>query len=141
MGAVESVVIAVAVGVVGTVKAFQAAFENHEIRDNLVFEETHVASNETKGATTVTATTGRNRTDEWGQDTRRLSAVVEARAAERQLREGIRPMILPTMAQVEATKERLQYKGLFHFAVVGIAGSDKSSVVNAFRGLRNNSPG
>ena len=67
--------------------------------------------------------------------------MVEARAVERQLREGIRPMILPTMAQVEATKEHLQYKGLFHFAVAGIAGSDKSSVVNAFRGLRNNSPG
>ncbi|EPS98976.1 hypothetical protein FOMPIDRAFT_1103069, partial [Fomitopsis schrenkii] len=62
--------------------------------------------------------------------------------AERKLREGIRPVILPTIAQLEATKERLQYKaGLFHFAVAGIAGSGKSSLINAFRGLRNSSKG
>lgn len=74
------------------------------------------------------------------------TAIADARVAraeaERQLREGIRPVIFTTMAQLEATKERLQYKkDLFNFAVAGIAGSDKSSLVNAFRGLRNNSPG
>lgn len=39
MGAVASVVTAVAVGVVGIVKAIQTASEDHEIRDNPVFEE------------------------------------------------------------------------------------------------------
>jgi GTP-binding protein EngB required for normal cell division len=39
---------------------------------------------------------------------------------------------------VEAAKRRVQYKeGLFHFAVAGVAGGGKSSLINAFRGLRN----
>ncbi|KZT69888.1 hypothetical protein DAEQUDRAFT_726207 [Daedalea quercina L-15889] len=62
--------------------------------------------------------------------------------AERQLREGIRPIIVPTLAQHESTKRRLGYQpGFFHFAVAGIAGSGKSSLINAFRGLRNKDRG
>ena len=73
-------------------------------------------------------------------------AAEDARAAreeaERNLREGIRPIVIPTPAQFRATKLRLQYqKGLIHFAVAGIAGSGKSSLINAFRGLRNRDGG
>lgn len=73
-------------------------------------------------------------------------AAADARAAreeaEKNLREGIRPIVIPTQAQFRATKLRLQYKkDLFHFAVAGIAGSGKSSLINAFRGLRNKDRG
>ncbi|EPS98975.1 hypothetical protein FOMPIDRAFT_1096809, partial [Fomitopsis schrenkii] len=73
-------------------------------------------------------------------------AAADARAAreeaEKNLREGIRPIVIPTQAQFRATKLRLQYrKDLFHFAIAGIAGSGKSSLINAFRGLRNKDRG
>ncbi|EPS93842.1 hypothetical protein FOMPIDRAFT_59934 [Fomitopsis schrenkii] len=62
--------------------------------------------------------------------------------AERSLREGIRPIIVPTQEQHEATKRRLGYRqGFFHFGVAGISGSGKSSLINAFRGLRNKDVG
>lgn len=74
------------------------------------------------------------------------TAAADARAAreeaEKNLREGIRPIVIPTQAQFRATKLRLQYKkNLFHFAVAGIAGGGKSSLINAFRGLRNKDRG
>ena len=74
------------------------------------------------------------------------TAAADARAAreeaEKSLREGIRPIVIPTQAEFRATKLRLQYKkNLFHFAVAGIAGSGKSSLINAFRGLRNKDRG
>ncbi|EED80811.1 predicted protein [Postia placenta Mad-698-R] len=60
--------------------------------------------------------------------------------AERQLKDHIQPIISPTLEQSEETKRRLQYQeGLYHFAVTGVAGAGKSSLINAFRGLRNGS--
>ncbi|THH20385.1 hypothetical protein EW146_g995 [Bondarzewia mesenterica] len=62
--------------------------------------------------------------------------------AERRLREGIQPIIWPSLEEIVSVKTRLQYKeGFFHFAISGVAGSGKSSLINAFRGLRNNTPG
>ena len=58
---------------------------------------------------------------------------------QRSVRKGeFKPVFVPTLEEYNATKKRLQYQeGLFHFAVAGIAGSGKSSLINAFRGLRN----
>jgi chemotaxis protein histidine kinase CheA len=58
--------------------------------------------------------------------------------AERQLKEGIQPVVTPTPEEVRIAKQRVQYReDLFHFAVAGVAGGGKSSLINAFRGLRN----
>ncbi|THH19615.1 hypothetical protein EW146_g1578 [Bondarzewia mesenterica] len=62
--------------------------------------------------------------------------------AERKLREGIQPIIWPSLKEIASVKKRLQYKeGIFHFAIAGVAGSGKSSLINAFRGVRNNARG
>ena len=69
-------------------------------------------------------------------------ARAELEVAENNLREGVRPVVWPTLAELRAAKERLGYEeGLFHFAIAGIAGSGKSSLANAVRGLRNNDEG
>lgn len=70
----------------------------------------------------------------------------EARAAqeraEEELRKGVQPISIPSAAQRQAAKRNVQYKeGLFHFAVAGVAGSGKSSMVNAIRGIQNRDPG
>jgi len=53
------------------------------------------------------------------------------------LANGIQPIVLPTMEEFEAAKVRVQYnENLLHFAVSGPSGSGKSSLINAFRGLR-----
>ncbi|KIK96062.1 hypothetical protein PAXRUDRAFT_826373 [Paxillus rubicundulus Ve08.2h10] len=62
--------------------------------------------------------------------------------AEKQLKEGIQPVVTPSPEELAATKKKVQYKeGLFHFAVAGVAGSGKSSLINALRGLRNKDAG
>lgn len=62
--------------------------------------------------------------------------------AEANLRMGIQPVIIPTPEEVAAAKLKVQYQDhLFHFAVAGVSGSGKSSLINAFRGLRNKDVG
>lgn len=62
--------------------------------------------------------------------------------AERNLKEGIQPFVFPTKEERSLAKKTLQYtKGSYHFAVAGVAGSGKSSLINALRGLRNNDLG
>ncbi|EED80791.1 predicted protein [Postia placenta Mad-698-R] len=67
-------------------------------------------------------------------------AVAAAEETMKALKGDIKPVITPTLEELEATKKRLGYKtGYFHFAVAGTSGSGKSSLINAFRGLRNGS--
>ncbi|KAG2105094.1 interferon-inducible GTPase-domain-containing protein [Suillus discolor] len=62
--------------------------------------------------------------------------------AERKLKEGIQPVVTPTPEEVSAARQRVQYdEDLFHIAVTGVAGGGKSSLINAFRGLRNKDTG
>ena len=55
---------------------------------------------------------------------------------------GIRPEVWPTEKEFKDAKDRIKYDTeKIHFAVCGSSGSGKSSLINAFRGLKNNSPG
>ncbi|KAF7366778.1 p-loop containing nucleoside triphosphate hydrolase protein [Mycena sanguinolenta] len=61
---------------------------------------------------------------------------------EHQLREGIQPVVMPSAADLEDAKRKIEYQdGLYHFAVAGVAGAGKSSLINALRGLRNRAAG
>jgi Interferon-inducible GTPase (IIGP) len=58
------------------------------------------------------------------------------------LSEGIHPQVWPTEEEFRSAKTRIQYDPeKLHFAVCGSSGSGKSSLVNAFRGLKNFDPG
>ncbi|KAG1901699.1 interferon-inducible GTPase-domain-containing protein [Suillus fuscotomentosus] len=62
--------------------------------------------------------------------------------AERSLKEGIQPVVTPTPEEISAARRRARYhEHLFHIAVTGVAGGGKSSLINAFRGLRNKDTG
>ncbi|KIM57344.1 hypothetical protein SCLCIDRAFT_1140882 [Scleroderma citrinum Foug A] len=74
------------------------------------------------------------------EETRRAISAKEE--MEKQWKEGIQPIVTPTAVDLEAAKRRIQYReGLFHFAVAGVSGSGKSSLINAFRSLRNKDSG
>ena len=56
------------------------------------------------------------------------------------LENGIQPEVWPTEEEFQLAKDRNQYDPeKLHFAVCGSSGSGKSSLINAFRGLSNNS--
>ncbi|KAI6034696.1 interferon-inducible GTPase-domain-containing protein [Pisolithus microcarpus] len=58
--------------------------------------------------------------------------------AEKRWKAGVQPVVTPSLDELGKAKRRIQYmEGVFHFAVAGVAGSGKSSLINAFRGLRN----
>jgi ABC-type glutathione transport system ATPase component len=72
-----------------------------------------------------------------------LAAVMQKKLqVEQKLSEGIQPLLWPTQEQVDAAKDRVQYNPeRLHFAVCGPSGSGKSSLINAFRGLKNGEEG
>jgi chemotaxis protein histidine kinase CheA len=72
----------------------------------------------------------------------RNDAIAARKEAERKWKQGIQPVVWPTREEFDAVKKSRQYtEGLFHFAVAGAAGSGKSSLINALRGLRDSDRG
>ncbi|TFY55796.1 hypothetical protein EVJ58_g8022 [Rhodofomes roseus] len=54
----------------------------------------------------------------------------------------IEPLSIPTAEEYYAAKQRLQYEeGYIHFAIAGVAGSGKSSLLNAFLGKKSSDGG
>jgi GTP-binding protein EngB required for normal cell division len=66
----------------------------------------------------------------------------EADQAKERLRKRMTAEVCPSAEQVEQAKARFQFdENVFHLAIAGCAGSGKSSIVNAIRGLRNSDEG
>ena len=64
------------------------------------------------------------------------------KAIQAQEEAGIRPAVTPSLEELAAAKRRIQYReDCFRLAVTGICGSGTSSLVNAFRSLRNRDAG
>ena len=58
------------------------------------------------------------------------------------LSKGIQPEVWPTEEEFQSAKTRIQYDlKKLHFAICGSSGSGKSSLINAFRGIKNFDPG
>ncbi|THU98487.1 hypothetical protein K435DRAFT_660782 [Dendrothele bispora CBS 962.96] len=65
-------------------------------------------------------------------------AMEEMKKAKDDLANGIQPVTWPTPEEYARTLQAYQYQeGKFHFAIAGLSGSGKSSLVNAFRGVLN----
>ncbi|CAM6093354.1 unnamed protein product [Calypogeia fissa] len=72
---------------------------------------------------------------------REQAAMKDAEAAKNALQEGIQPVEWPTQEEYDAAMKQIKNDpGKFHFAICGSSGSGKSSLVNAFRGLKTNHP-
>jgi len=71
---------------------------------------------------------------------REAEAQKDLQQAKFYLEKGIQPEVWPTKEEFQLAKSRIQYDPeKLHFAVCGSSGSGKSSLVNAFRGLKNSS--
>ncbi|KAG1735728.1 interferon-inducible GTPase-domain-containing protein [Suillus paluster] len=94
-----------------------------------------VAANEEKRKVTATQEAANTSKKAAKEEVKVVNAVKEE--AERKLKGGIQPVVTPTHQEVLAAKRRVQYReDLFHFAIAGVAGGGKSSLINALRGLR-----
>jgi len=72
---------------------------------------------------------------EAGEEVKKVNAAKEK--AERKLKGGMQPVVTPTPEEFSATRKRIQYQeNFFHCAIAGEVGVGKSSLINAFRGLR-----
>lgn len=91
----------------------------------------------------VEAEQRRRATEEAAAAQRAAEAAEEARKqAEERWRRGVPPQFVPTRQEIDQMRAEYGYvQGLRHFAVVGLSGTGKSSLINAFRGLANHDPG
>lgn len=68
--------------------------------------------------------------------------VEQERVAREMAENGLQPLRWPSRREFQRALEAVQYSDRnFHFAIVGRAGSGKSSLINAFRNLRNKDRG